>query len=443
MKPFLTLLAACLSAGPLLAQLPAAAAASPSSAPILPSAARGRSAETSLPVAPGGPRGKFRELIVRLKPGGDLSLTAQSVGATLVKTIPGTSPTGLLRLPANQAMPICLQVQAAPKVELVEWNRPMRAPIVPTCAAGAGLSGSGCIAFYDGDPTPAEYFAQPAVSVLQVGALQDQLSGNLSIVAVIDTGIDASHPVLAGKVLPYGYDFLDGDTDPSEEANGLDDDGNGLIDEAWGHGTHLAGTIALINPDARILPLRVLDSDGKGSVFDVAEAIAYAVSAGADVLNLSLGMQGSSAVVAAALQEAHDAGVQIYAAAGNTGSKSVQFPASWHDALGVAAVDEFDVKAPFSSYGNKVDVSAPGTDIYGPMPGGLYARWSGTSMATAVASGAGSLLHSLTGKPFATESADALQDSSKSIEHQNPNLDDMLGSGRIDPPAAANKVLSS
>ena len=383
--------------------------------------------------------------VVGMKPGGDLSAAAALLGAKVIEWIPGPAPVGLLST-SRAIAPGDGAITGIPGIDFIEPVRKLRAPLSPGCTSSAAtstpFSGSGCIAFFDGDPTPAEYFDQPALAALDVGSLHSMLVGNLSIVAVIDTGIDATHPALIGRVLPNGFDFVDRDALPAEMSDGIDNDGDGLTDEAFGHGTHIAGTIVLLNPDARILPLRVLDSEGNGTSFAVAEAIYFAIASGADVINLSLGMNGNSEAVNQALEAAHEAEVVVLAAAGNGGTQFVQSPARIDDVVAVAAVDEFDAKASFSSYGNAVELSAPGVNIYSAMPGGQYAWWSGTSMATSVASGAVSLLHSLSGDPFETSGDELLETSSISIEQFNPGFHDFLGDGRIDPVAASLLLFS-
>jgi len=394
-------------------------------------------------------------VIVGMDPGGQLSMVAGILDGQLIDSIPGPAPLGLIALPRSSSQ-LANQVAFLPGVAFVEPVRRLSVPQAPGCNATVSLpvtlpaaasgappfAGSGCIAFFDGDPTPSEYFDQPALAALDVTAVHPFLSGTISTVAVIDTGIDATHPVLLGRVLPGGFDFVDRNAFPLEKSDGIDNDLDGLVDEAYGHGTHIAGTIVLLNPDARILPLRVLDSDGNGSSFAVAEAIYYAIASGADVINLSLGMDGESLAVRDAIDAAHDANIVVVAAAGNGGEKLVQFPARESHVLAIAAVDEFDTKAPFSSFGKSVEFSAPGVNIYSAMPGDQYAWWSGTSMATSVVSGAVSLLHSLSGDPFDTDADDFLEETSKSIQWKNPGFKEYLGEGRIDPVAAAFELIS-
>ena len=126
----------------------------------------------------------------------------------------------------------------------------------------------------DGVPVDAgteasRWLTQPVTAYLVLDAAHEISTGAGSVVAVLDTGADLLHPALAGQ-LTAGYDYVDDDDDPSDEAQGLDSSLNGRPDEAHGHGTFVAGTVALARPDATIMPMRVLDSDGHGNMFALA-----------------------------------------------------------------------------------------------------------------------------------------------------------------------------
>ena len=176
---------------------------------------------------------------------------------------------------------------------------------------------------------------------------------------------------------------------------------------------------------------------GNGTAFDVADAIQAAVLQGADVVNLSLSFSSPSQAVEEALGVALGSGLDVFAAAGNTGALGVAFPASVPGVMAVAAVDGDDVKAPFSAYGPGVDLCAPGVDVYGAMPDGGAAWWSGTSMATAVASGSGSLLRSLGEDEGEGDDGDdsgdgvPLLDTCDDVDGVNPAYAGLLGAGRI------------
>lgn len=234
-------------------------------------------------------------------------------------------------------------------------------------------------------------------------------------IAVLDTGVDATHPALAGRLVS-GYDFVDLDADPSEV-------GSSEQNLHYGHGTHVAGLVALVAPEARIMPLRVLDEDGSGDIWVLAEALAYAINPdgdpttadGADVINLSLSTTYETdllaEIVAAVTCEQDDDpgedddclvspgqhGAVVVAAAGNSGSDVPEYPAAEGviGSLSVGASTHTDTLASFSNYGSWVHVAAPGVGILSSIPGGEYAVWSGTSMATPLVAGEAALVRAV------------------------------------------------
>ncbi|MGE0564975.1 MAG: S8 family serine peptidase [Pseudolabrys sp.] len=201
------------------------------------------------------------------------------------------------------------------------------------------------------------------------------------IVAVIDSGIDWTHPDLDKSQLWRNPKEVPG--------NGIDDDGNGYVDDVigwnfidnnntpWdqqGHGTFIAGVIAAksgngigiagINPAARIMPLKVLDAFGRGESPAIAEAIVYAANHGARVINLSLGSHGPATVVARAIKYAQSRGVLVVIAAGNHGKEVAKVTAGRLDgAITVGATDLNDRYAAFSNWGPKIDIAAPGVSV--------------------------------------------------------------------------------
>jgi subtilisin family serine protease len=234
--------------------------------------------------------------------------------------------------------------------------------------------------------------------------------GNGVIVAILDSGVDYNHPDLTDHILRdasqnvIGFDFVDGDNDPMDEANGIDDDGDvpELIDEGFGHGTHVAGIIALVAPEAKILPVRVLDSEGAGDSLSIYEGILFALEQGATVINLSLGMSQKAEAIEDAIELAfgsHSSDFEeasVVASAGNNGNSSDHYPAAQGDnMIAVTATDPNDIKADFSNFNSWVDISAPGVGIYSTYPNGQYATWDGTSMSAPFVSGLTALLRSL------------------------------------------------
>ena len=279
------------------------------------------------------------------------------------------------------------------------------------------------------DPAPAQ--TQYANEHLDLPLARELSTGSGVVVAVLDTGVQLDHPALASHLVA-GYDFVDGDTVPADEGNGLDDDGDELIDEAVGHGTHVAGIVLLVAPESQIMPLRVLNGDGMGNVFDVAQAIVYATDHDAQVLNLSLGIGFSSGVLLDAVNYALSAGVMVVAAAGNLDSAEPQYPAADEGVIAVAALDEQRLKTSFSNYGLWVDLSAPGDSIYSALPIDGYGWWSGTSMATPFVSGQIALLRSLAPWLTLSQIEGQMMTKVQNLDEFNPDHIGQLGAGEPD-----------
>jgi subtilisin family serine protease/Leucine-rich repeat (LRR) protein len=242
-------------------------------------------------------------------------------------------------------------------------------------------------------------------------------TGNMDVVvAVIDTGVDYTHPDLAANMW----------TNTGETpGDGIDNDGNGYIDDVYGinaitgtgnpmddnnHGSHCAGTIggvgnngtgvAGVNWRVKIMALKFLSSGGSGSTSDALTCVQYAVSKGAHVMSNSWGGGGYSQAMYDAIETAKNNGILFIAAAGNSSVNNdlyPHYPSSYtnDNIIAVAATDHNDQMAYFSCYGAaSVDVAAPGVSIYSTVPGNAYASFSGTSMATPHVAGLAALLKS-------------------------------------------------
>ncbi len=286
----------------------------------------------------------------------------------------------------------------------------------------------------------------------KVGALcaWDRTTGSAEvIVAIVDSGVDPTHPDLVDRLRTDGYDFVDDDSDPRDE---------------HGHGTHVAGIVAAVlnnnegvaglAPDVTILPVRVMDVRGRGSDRAIARGIRFSADKGAKVINLSLGAtltlnaDEPSVLVNDAIVYAQQQGALVVVAAGNDAvplpnAIAVDNP----DVLVVAATDERDRKAPFSNSGPWVAVSAPGVRILSTMPTydvfltsdrlppderfqRNYDYMSGTSQATPYVAALAALLFSANPEWSAAEVAETIRSNATNIRDLNPRFD--LGTGRID-----------
>jgi len=260
-------------------------------------------------------------------------------------------------------------------------------------------------------------------------------------VALLDTGLDAAHPAFADVSVQPGVDFATGMAGANDVGNAVDSDGDGLTDELVGHGTFQASLVAAVAPDASLLPIRVLDGDGLGDAFQVAKGIYYAVDQGADVVNLSLSMPTESELLERAISYANDADVVVVAAAGNLAtSDPVSYPCATSHVIGVAATDENDHLSAFSSFGDHIDLCAPGTGVVGAIPGTAYGTADGTSGATALVSAAAALMLSRDAELRPEQIEEILEDTTVSIDAVNPAHAGLLGAGRLDVAAALTQV---
>ena len=361
------------------------------------------------------------EIVVKLYNAADLAGVAADFGLnpTPLKQF-GSRPIYVLRIVDGEEAPNKAERMAKDsRVQYVEPNHRYSAPEGQKRSSWARVE------------NVTDYAVQWAADKLHLPEAHTASRGAGVIVAVLDTGVDATHSALAGHLIS-GYDFVDMDADPSEV-------GVPEVDSVYGHGTHVAGIVALTAPEAKIMPLRVLDKDGEGNIWVLAEALSYAVNPdgnlatddGAAVINMSLGTEQRTAFLDDIINlitcsnngngggngGGHGAnlpqgeimaadgkpeeclsrnGAVIVAAAGNDGNTIKEYPAAEDSkgVLAVAATTQDDVRASYSNYGSWVQIGAPGNDILSTVPGNQWGAWSGTSMATPFVTGLAALVRS-------------------------------------------------
>ncbi|UQZ32915.1 peptidase S8 [Paenibacillus sp. PK3_47] len=244
------------------------------------------------------------------------------------------------------------------------------------------------------------------------------------IVAVIDTGVQASHPDLQGQLL-NGYNAIANGSAPEDDV---------------GHGTHVAGIIgALTNNEEgvagiswynKILPVKALDNSGAGTTYSVAEGIIWAADKGAKVINLSLGNYADSQFLHDAIKYAYDRDVVIVSASGNDNTERPGYPAAYEEVLAVAATNANGERASFSNYGDYIDVAAPGESIASTYPDNQYAALSGTSMASPHVAALAGLVRSL--NPALTNKEVMELMMSGTVDLGDPGHDKYFGWGQVD-----------
>jgi subtilisin family serine protease len=410
-------------------------------------------AVTAAPLAQRATQGRAfvtGEIIVKFRPG-----LAASEKASAHRVARGTSlaeiqRTGLqrIRVPAGEEAATIARYRRNPNVLYAEPNfvRTIPAPLAQGAASAVvpgdyyfneqwALNNTGqqflCLI-----PGLCFYAGTPGADIDAPEAWEISTGSSDVTVAVIDSGIDYTHPDLAADYAG-GVDFMSPDGDPMDD---------------HGHGTHVAGIIAAalnnltgtpgraegvagVAPHTRIRAYKVCRADGTCDDFAIQQAIARAITDGAKVINMSLGETAYSQSLDEAVQDAWNAGLVIVAGAGNDGTTERFYPAALDNVISVAAFDEDHLRASFSNYGSWVDISAPGNVILSTYPSttcaastvpgdsGCYTWLTGTSMATPFVSGAAALLWS---RPDITSNSEVLNILLNSADGQGvggPRLD--------------------
>lgn len=296
-----------------------------------------------------------------------------------------------------------------------------------------------------------------------------------STIAVVDTGVDLDHVDLQANIWTNSAEIPN---------NGLDDDGNGYIDDVtgWdfcnspfnssfvrctspqdnvpddenGHGTHVAGIaaargnngigVAGVSWAAKIMPVKVLDQFGNGTIAGVANGISYAAANGATVINMSLGAAGTAypctgfEPIRAAMQDALANGILVIVASGNQAALSVSCPAAYDEAFAVGATTHNDVRWFGSNRGSRLDIAAPGESIYSTFRNNLYGLNTGTSMATPYVAGLAALLKSFAPALPHTDVRSIIESTAKDLGSAGQDIN--YGHGRIDAYQALSALIN-
>jgi hypothetical protein len=377
------------------------------------------------------------QLIVTTAPSNIAGLTSQ-YGLTLLETIDSEDGVYLVSAPASVSIQqVTAELSTDTRVQAFEQNsimesseiEPLSKVTYDLSAIQAALSNTATTTYYD-STVRGTYLNQPAASMIRVPNAHQSFPTGGPIVAIIDTGVDPTHPALA-NVLVGGYDFTrnqpgtpDERLDLSPSAVGtlaqssvvptsqktqpfvlsqstvviLDQstvvilDGSGLPSD-FGHGTMVAGLVHLVAPTALIMPLKAFQSNGNANLSDIIRAIYYATDNGATVISMSFDTETASPDLNNAIQYASAHGVICVAAAGNEGQQEMVYPAGFQNVVGVGSSTAADGRSVFSNFNvPSVFTTAPGEALITSFPGNTYAAVWGTSFSTALVTGAAAIL---------------------------------------------------
>jgi subtilisin family serine protease len=290
-----------------------------------------------------------------------------------------------------------------------------------------GLPGRAVVNYY-GSSVASNYVTQPATAMIRQRDLQaaSGFTGTGVTVAVIDTGVDTSHPALK-SALVSGFNFIANVADPSElvdlspaAAAALTQSSTSILDGQnlvqlnssmvailsqsstsildghpgeFGHGTMTAGLVHLVAPGASIMSLKAFSGDGGSDLFNIVRAIYFAADHGANVISMSFEIAQSSPALQNAIQYAVSKDVVVVAASGNDGEQILVFPAAYNSVIGVGSTSNSDAKSNFTNFGtNSVFIAAPGEGVITTYPGGNYAAGWGTSFSTPLVAGEAALV---------------------------------------------------
>lgn len=309
-----------------------------------------------------------------------------------------------INVPAHALENVKSALSKNPKIEFVEYNFLAEPSIIPDDY------------YY--------LFQEGRFSLISASAGWDISTGSSNLpIAIIDTGIDLTHPDLSAKILP-GYNFYDGNTDVYDNCH---------------HGTLVAGVAAAITNnsigvagvawDNPIMPLKVSNPiDCRATTSNLAKAIIYAVDKSVKIINISFGGPGYSSTLQNAVDYAWNKGSLIFASAGNDAKNEPNYPAACKNVIAVSATDGSDLPANYTNYGDWIDISAPGTG-YTTLRGGGYGLAVGTSISSPYSAGLGALVFSANPSLSNAQVEDIIKKNADDLGE--PGFDIYYGWGRI------------
>ena len=337
----------------------------------------GSAAPVQGPPASAGSKPTTTTVIVKAAKGLQLAQQLAAInghGGVVKRSIPKLN-LHVVEIPAAAAAAITKELSSDPAIARVEANRQRKIKGLPALA-----------------PAPAPQTSAASLPWYLSQISWDQVYGSvtptsLATVAVLDTGVDASHPDLTDNVVP-GTSILDG-SDGTTDPNG--------------HGTWVSGLVAARLNQAQgtggvgyslvqVMPVTVLGADGTGYDGDIIAGVVYAADHGASVILMAFSASGYSDSLQEAIDYAWSNNVVIVAAAGNDGSNTGTFPAGDRGVIGVSATDQNDALASWSNYGPSIFMAAPGAGIASTYPGASYVTWDGTSASAAIVAGSAALM---------------------------------------------------
>ena len=273
-------------------------------------------------------------------------------------------------------------------------------------------------------PNDAYFSSQWHLPIISAPQGWDVSTGSGSVpIAIIDSGVDPTHPDLSSKLIP-GFNFLYDNMDTHD---------------VLGHGTAVAGAAAATSNNYNgvagvawgnpIMPLVVLNASNYASYYDIAQAITYAADNGVKVMNISLAGSSSSSTLQNAVNYAWNKDAVIFAAAANYSTSAPYYPAACDKVVAVSATTSSDTLASFSNYGDWVDISAPGVSILTTSNGGGFGYWSGTSFSSPIAAGLGCLILSANPSLSNQQVVEIIKQNADDLGA--PGFDPYFGHGRI------------